>query len=116
MNEQNFWRIETQLKRLNKNDLQALMDEFNNKIDSIFEKACSDIEELRPEQKAYGLSDAQKLAQAEGEAARWRAGESYSEAWHAVQHHLQTESARGLAPKGSIGAYQSGASINLLGF
>lgn len=105
MNEQNFWRIETQLKRLNKNDLQAIMDEFNNKIDSIFEKDCSDIEELRPKSKAYGLS-ATELQERNAIAAIRRQYELRS----------QMEAARGLVSTGTIGAYQGGASTNLLGF
>lgn len=65
MIEQKLWQIETQLKRMGENDLQAIMDEFNNKIDSIFEKACSDLEKLRP--KSMKANTAGKDAAITGE-------------------------------------------------
>lgn len=62
MIEQQLWRIETELKRLSGNDLESLLGDHNNKIDSIIEKALSDLDELKPNEIKQSASRNQEQA------------------------------------------------------
>ncbi len=97
MIEQKLWQIETQLKRMGENDLQAIMDGFNNKIDSIFEKACSDIEKLRPKTISFES-----------------AAETRNRKLAAMQYEHDLRSRMEATEAGSIGAYYGGALLNTL--
>lgn len=48
MNEQRQCLIETELKRLNGNDLEGLLKSFNERIDAIFSGAIEDLEASKP--------------------------------------------------------------------
>lgn len=62
MIEQQLWRIETELKRLSGNNLESLLGDHNNKIDSIIEKAMSDLDELKPNEIKQSVSRNQEQA------------------------------------------------------
>jgi len=40
------WELETRIKRLEGNDLESIINEFNDKIDGIFNKACFKLDSL----------------------------------------------------------------------
>jgi len=40
------WELETRIKRLEGNDLESIVNEFNDKIDGIFNKACLKLDSL----------------------------------------------------------------------
>jgi len=40
------WELETRIKRLEGNDLESIVNEFNDKIDGIFNKACAKLDSL----------------------------------------------------------------------
>ena len=40
------WELETRIKRLEGNDLESIINEFNDKIDGIFNKACAKLDSL----------------------------------------------------------------------
>lgn len=46
-----IWELETRIKELEGNDLDNLISQFNDHIDKITNKACEQLDDIRPRQR-----------------------------------------------------------------